>query len=93
MNPDTILKQSAEVVFRKIEEEYILMPLASSGEDVDSLYNFNPTGGAIWEKIDGKKTIGAIVDELQSEFDQDRETIEREVAAFVAEIRAAGLLE
>lgn len=93
MNPSTVLKQADEVVFRKIEEEYLLMPLASTGDDVDSLYNLNPTGGAIWEKIDGKKTLGDIVDELHAEYDRDRETIESEVMAFVHEVEAAGLLK
>lgn len=92
MNPTTILKQSPEVVFRKIEEEYLLMPLAATGGDVDSLFNLNQTGGAIWEKIDGKKTLAEIIDELQGEYDRDRETIEREVIDFVTEIKDAGLI-
>jgi len=92
MNPTTILKQNPEVVFRKIEDEYILMPLAATGDDVDSLYNLNQTGGAIWEKIDGKKTIADIVEELHGEYDRDRETIEQEVVEFVTEIKTAGLL-
>lgn len=92
MDASTVLKQNPEVVFRKIEEEYILMPLVSSGDDVDSLFNLNQTGGAIWEKIDGKKTIGDIVDELHGEYDRDRAQIEREVTAFVDEVTSAGLL-
>jgi hypothetical protein len=49
-----ILKKSENTVFRKIGDEYILVPIAASVADVESIFNLNETGAAIWDKIDGK---------------------------------------
>lgn len=79
------LKHHDAIVFRKIEEEYILLPLASCGEEVDSLFNLNPTAGAIWERIDGRRSVAEIVDELHAEYDQDRAALEAQVLEFLSE--------
>ncbi|MGZ6248231.1 MAG: PqqD family protein, partial [Syntrophales bacterium] len=54
---NSILKKSQNTVFRKIGDEYILVPIAASVADVESIFNLNETGAAIWDRIDGKKTL------------------------------------
>ena len=39
-----------------VSGEHILVPLASRGADIDSIYNLNATGTFIWEKMDGRTT-------------------------------------
>ena len=57
-------KHSPRMVSRMVSGEHILVPLASRGADIDSIFNLNGTGTFIWERIDGSKTgaeIAALV--------------------------------
>lgn len=90
---NSVFRRSENVVFRKIEGEYILVPLTSSSEDVESIFNLNEAGTAIWEKIDGKRTVHDIVDVLLVEYDAAPQTIKSDVTSFINELIEAGLIE
>lgn len=92
MNMDSVFKKSENVVFRKIGDEYVLVPLFASVADVESIFNLNETGAAVWEKIDGRKNIRDIVAEMQTEYEAENLLIEKDVIAFVNEIMTAKLL-
>ena len=90
---DTVLKKSENVVFRKIEDEYILVPMVASAADVESIFNLNETDAAVWEKIDGKRTLQEIIDELSREYDAEAEKIKAEVLEFIHDTKNAGIIE
>lgn len=87
-----ILKKSENVVFRKIENEYILVPIVASAADVESIFNLNETGAAVWEKIDGRKSLKDIINELLAEYEDDGR-LEAEAISFVDEMIEAKLIE
>jgi len=89
----SIPARSKKVVFRKIENEYILVPLMSTSEDAESIFNLNEIGAVIWEKVDGSKTVGQIIDELCREYDADAGTIREDVYAFVNDLHECALLD
>lgn len=89
---DTIPRRSENVVFRKVAGEYILVPLAGSVADVESIFNLNETGAAVWEKVDGRKSIKNIVAELQSEYEAPGDQLESEVISFLEEMADAKLI-
>src|SRR5512142_3298886 len=45
------------------------------------------------ELVDGERSVGAILDQLEAEYDAPAEAIQRDVAAFLEQAIAAGLLE
>jgi hypothetical protein len=92
MNMDSVFKKSENVVFRKIGDEYVLVPLFASVADVESIFNLNETGATVWEKIDGRKNIRDIVAEMQTEYEAENLLIEKDVIAFVNEMMTAKLL-
>jgi hypothetical protein len=89
---DTVIKKSGNVVFRKIEDEYILVPIVASAADVESIYNLNETGATIWDKIDGKKSLSKIIEEMKAEYD-DEGQLENNVLSFVNEMVESKLIE
>jgi dGTP triphosphohydrolase len=93
MNIDSILKRREDIIFRKIEDAYVLMPMTASAEEVEYLFNLNEIGSAIWEKMDGRKTIQDILNELFSEYEGDRKTIEAEAIEFINDLKEAKLIE
>ena len=88
-----IFKKSENAVFRKIGDEYILVPIAASVADVESIFNLNETGAAIWDKIDGKKNLKEIIKEIEEEFEAEGQQLEMDVLEFVNELIEAKLIE
>lgn len=76
--------------------EHILVPLASRGAEIDSIFNLNPTGTFIWEKIDGQRTLGEIASLVASDFGVGVSRAEadcEEFAAQLLEVRAIELTD
>jgi hypothetical protein len=70
-----------------IEGEMVIVPLtAGIGDLEDELYTLNETGKAMWNRLDGKKSLGEVAAELAAEFDGAREEIERDVVGLAAEL-------
>ena len=83
----SICAPSEDVVARLIEDELIIVPLASGiGDADDELYTLNPTGQAIWQKLDGACTLAQIADELAHEYNSPRADIEPDVLGLVSEL-------
>jgi hypothetical protein len=66
---DRIYSKSDSVVFRKIGDECILVPIRQGVGDLDSIYTLNETGARIWELIDGKTRVREIKQRLLIEYD------------------------
>jgi hypothetical protein len=88
-----ILRRSENTVFRKIGDEYILVPVAGSVADVESIFNLNEAGAAIWDKIDGKRSLKQIIEEFEEDYEGDGLQIEADVIEFVKEMMQAKLIK
>jgi hypothetical protein len=87
IEPEKIYITSEDVVARQIEDEFLLVPIASGiGDLEDALYTLNETGRLIWQKLDGIKTVNTIIDELTEEFDASRQTISTDVCGILTEL-------
>lgn len=84
---DTICAPSEDVVAREIEGELIIVPLvAGIGDTDDELYTLNETGKAIWSRLDGEKSLRALVEELSREFSAPPGEIEKDVLGLMMEL-------
>ena len=79
--------RSPRVVGRRIGEEYVLVPLAGRGADLDSILNVNRVGAFIWEQLDGKRTGADIVAALVARFEVDRPEAEADYLDFLTKLR------
>jgi hypothetical protein len=61
--------KSDSIVFRKIGDEFILVPIRHDVAELDSIYTLNETAARIWELIDGKRTLHEIKNTMIAEFD------------------------
>jgi hypothetical protein len=87
IDPDHIYITSEDVVARQIEDEFLLVPIASGiGDMEDALYTLNETGRMIWQKLDLQKTVNNLVDELAEEYDAPRDTISTDVCGILTEL-------
>lgn len=82
-----ICTPSENVVAREIEGELIIVPLVSGvGDTEDELYSLNPTGYAIWKKLDGKRSLREVAALLAEEFDASEADLQRDVLGWVNEL-------
>lgn len=86
-NLDLKYKPSEDIVAREIEGELIIVPLVSGiGDMEDELFTLNETGQAIWKKLDGKKSLSTIMDELLLEYDVTAEQLKADVLGLAQEL-------
>lgn len=89
----TICVPSEDVVAREIEGEIVIVPLVSGiGDADDELYTLNPTGQAVWKKLDGQRTLKDVAALLAEEFSTPLPELESDVLGFANEMARRGLL-
>ncbi len=78
---------SQDVVARDVCGEFMIIPIASGiGDSDDKLFSLNKFGIAIWNKLDGKKNLKKVAEELNSEFKGPKLEIENDVLGFTKEL-------
>ena len=83
----SIPSHSPRVVFRRINDECLLIPLTDNIADMDSLYRLNETGVFIWELIDGKRDIRDITARMAEEFDVGPDEAEKDILEFLDQVK------
>ncbi len=90
---EDICMPSEDVVARVIEDDMIIVPLvAGIGDADDELYTLNETARAIWQKLDGKKTLSLVAAELEEEFYSPAAKVKEDVLGFASEMIKRGIL-
>lgn len=90
---DTIYTPSEDVVARKIEGEIIIVPLvAGMGDTDDELFTLNETGKAIWERLDGHRSLQDVIGELAAEYEAAEREIKADVLGLVGELVSRRML-
>jgi len=87
INLSTKYATSEDVVARDVQGEFIIIPITSGvGGQEDEIFTMNETGRAIWDKLDGKRTLKDVVEDLNSEFEGKLGDIQRDVLGIVREL-------
>jgi hypothetical protein len=87
MNRDSVYVVSDDVVAREIEGEIIIVPLvAGIGDLEDELFTLNATGKAIWDRLDGRRSLNDVIAELAAEYQAPPGEIETDVLGLAAEL-------
>jgi methyltransferase-like protein len=66
------------MVGRRIGSEYVLVPLAERGADLDSILNLNSVAAFVWEQLDGRRSGSDVVAAVLERFEVDRERAEKD---------------
>jgi hypothetical protein len=83
---DKVYKKSDSIVFRKIGDECILVPIGQGAGDLESIYTLNETAARIWELLDGRTKVLAIRDKLAEEFDVTPQEAEEDLVRHLEEL-------
>ena len=79
-----IYKRNENFVFRKIEDETILVPLKGNVGDMGSIYNLNEVAAFVWEQLDGQRSLQDIKQRLVEEYEVSAEEAEDDLSEYIA---------
>jgi len=85
-------RRNANFVYRKIENETILVPIKNNVGDMSCLYNLNEVGAFIWEQLDGEKTLNDILNMITEEFDVTTEDAEIDLNDYINDLDEIGAI-
>ena len=84
---------SEDVVARDVQGEFIIIPITSGIGDLDDeIFSLNKFGRAIWEKLDGSRTIDEVAREMSREFDVAEDAARLDVINLVEELLGRKIL-
>lgn len=81
-------RQSPDVLATAVDGDVLLL---DRGRGL--IHRLNRTARFVWDRCDGMSGVSDLAVQLVTEFDVDRATAERDVAAVVSQLIAAGVLE
>jgi len=88
ISPDTRCRPRSDVRFRRLHPEAVVL----RQEDSEVMV-LNEVGGRVLELLAAGSSVGEATDVLVAEFAVEREALAGDLAAFVAELLAARVLE
>jgi hypothetical protein len=81
------------MVGRKIGLEYVLVPLAERGADLDSILNLNKVAAFVWEQLDGERSGKDVVAAIVARFDVDEAQARHDYLELVDTLEGLGAIE
>ena len=91
--PDRVFAKNSNFVQREVAGECILVPIRQQLSEVNSLYILNETGAALWRRIDGTRSIRAILTELSDEYDVTSEQLEKDLTTLIEDLLSIRAIE
>jgi hypothetical protein len=81
------------VVIRKVGKDMILVPTVFKQDKFESeIFTTSKTGKLILDKLDGKRTLDTIIEDLAVKYGISHGEIEKDVFDFVCELKQKGLI-
>jgi len=79
-------EKSPSMVFRKVAEEFVLVPIRNNAGDLGSIYTLNPVGARIWELMDGRRRVRDIIEAIVEEFEVEKHEAEADAVQFLQQL-------
>jgi hypothetical protein len=86
------LKRTPDVIERTVADETFLLPVRGELARTVEMFALSEVGRFIWQRADGSRGLPELVAEVVSDFEVSEEQAKADVAGFVADMQAYGLL-
>jgi hypothetical protein len=87
-NKNKQFMRSDDFVFRRIENETILVPIRDNVADLGCIYSLNEVGAFIWQQLDGQASLQDIAGRISAEFEVTLDTAADDLAGFLDELES-----
>lgn len=86
-------EKDPDVVWRKIADEFILVPVRRKLYNLENIFSLNEVGARIWELVDGKKKGWEIKRMLCNEFKVSEAIAEKDLIEFLQQLEKIGVIK
>jgi hypothetical protein len=93
MNSTAIYSKNPDFVQRDVAGECILVPIRRTLSEANSIYVLNETGAALWNHIDGARSIQEIASVFTEEYDVAAEQLHQDFETLLADLLSIRAIE
>ena len=86
------LRRTPDVVERTVAEETFLLPVKGALANTVEMFALSEVGQFVWSRVDGSRGVPELAAEVARDFDVAEDQAQADVAEFVAQLQAYGLL-
>ena len=83
-------ERNPDYIFRKIVDEFVLVPIHQDVADMDCIYTLNPLGAFVWERLDKPATEAELQAAILDEYAAAAQTVASDLEGFLQEMVAIG---
>ena len=87
MNLSDHYQVDSEVTFQKLEDATVLVHLTTG-----RIHHTNATGSRVWELLEAGRSVGEILETLQTEFEASGEQLQAEVGQFLEQLSTENMI-
>jgi len=84
--------KNPDVIFRKIADEFVLVPIRQKAVDLRSIYTLNDTAAFVWELMNGSRSVSEISGEVVKSFEVDPSAADADVEAILSQLEALSFI-
>jgi hypothetical protein len=81
-------RKSPNLVFRRIADEYVLVPIHHDVADMEAVYTVAGVGVRIWELLDGEQDGYTILEQILEEYEVTPEEAQADLVEFLEQLEA-----
>ena len=89
---DARYERNPDYIFRRIVDEFVLVPIHQDVADMDCIYTLNPVGASVWQRLDGPASLAELQTALMDEYDVDAAVLAADLEGFLGELMAIGAI-
>lgn len=86
-------KRNPNVVFRRIGDECVLVPISSNTGDVNNIYSLSEVAADIWEMLAPGTTLNIILEELLNSYDVSEGQAKEDLFQFIEDLLGIKAIE
>ncbi len=87
ISPESVVGWIDGIVTNDIDDEKVMMNVEKG-----QYYGLDPVASRVWELIEQPIRVAALIDALLQKYDVDRTTCEKDVMAFLEQLREDGII-
>lgn len=88
----SVYRKQEEIVTREIAGETLLVPIRSNLADMQRIFGLNAVGEYIWQRLDGKRSLAEIRNEILDNFDVTGEQAKTDIHEFIGQLLEADII-
>lgn len=92
LQPEALYERNPDFIFRKIIDEFILVPIHQDVADMDCIYTLNNVGAFVWEQLAQNVSQIELQAALLEEFDAEPAVLAADLENFLNEMTDIGAL-